>query len=398
MKIWLIQIGEPLPLNEGIRPMRTALLARELGSRGHEVTWWTSRFDHHTKKFLDTPDNYELYPGVRVKFMRATGYKKNLSPMRFLDHRILAQVFKVQSRLSEKPDLILASWPSYDLAAAAVDYAKTRSIPIVLDIRDEWPSLFVKKVPEKLQPAAKLALWNEFRIAKKALKNATALTSMMEDLLEWAQDFGERGDRDKDRVFYLGINDFSKVELKPAPTINGIKEKANGRKIITYIGTFGDFNDPTKVIEALKTDSGEDEYFFVFGGDGPLKAKSENLAAGIENIAFPGWLDQNQMLQLLKISSFGLCPTPIRRKALPNKSFLYMAHGLPIINFFDGDLKRLVDEHGLGVNLAPGEERKVLKKLRDLKISTNESLNKWFDEHYIYSRFSSYLVNINSSF
>lgn len=46
MNIWLIQIGEILPLEEKAKKMRTALLADKLVERGYSVLWWTSAFDH----------------------------------------------------------------------------------------------------------------------------------------------------------------------------------------------------------------------------------------------------------------------------------------------------------------------------------------------------------------
>ena len=51
MKIWIITVGEPLPMDDGeVRAYRSGLLFSELVNAGHEVTWWTSSFDHSQKK------------------------------------------------------------------------------------------------------------------------------------------------------------------------------------------------------------------------------------------------------------------------------------------------------------------------------------------------------------
>jgi hypothetical protein len=50
MNIWLVQTGELLPLDEGVKKMRIALLADILVERGHNVFWWASAFDHFTKQ------------------------------------------------------------------------------------------------------------------------------------------------------------------------------------------------------------------------------------------------------------------------------------------------------------------------------------------------------------
>ena len=50
MRVWLVKVGEPLPIDRMVRPFRYGVLAQMLASEGHEVTWWTSTFDHVTKK------------------------------------------------------------------------------------------------------------------------------------------------------------------------------------------------------------------------------------------------------------------------------------------------------------------------------------------------------------
>ena len=52
MKISIVEIGEPLPLEENVRLLRYGNFCRYLASKGHEVTWWTSSFSHMPKKHL----------------------------------------------------------------------------------------------------------------------------------------------------------------------------------------------------------------------------------------------------------------------------------------------------------------------------------------------------------
>ena len=57
LNIWLLQIGEVLPLDVDARMIRTAYLADELVKRGNNILWWASAFDHFqpliTKWFPD---------------------------------------------------------------------------------------------------------------------------------------------------------------------------------------------------------------------------------------------------------------------------------------------------------------------------------------------------------
>ena len=66
LRIWLVQIGEELPCDEGPpRLLRTALLAAELVQRGHEVTFWNAGFNHQKKK---------RRPETGTKFAISQGY------------------------------------------------------------------------------------------------------------------------------------------------------------------------------------------------------------------------------------------------------------------------------------------------------------------------------------
>ena len=51
MKIWLVQIGEPLPIDEKgkERLFRTGILAKMMAEQGHKVTWWATDYSHQKK-------------------------------------------------------------------------------------------------------------------------------------------------------------------------------------------------------------------------------------------------------------------------------------------------------------------------------------------------------------
>ena len=145
MKIWLIQIGEALPVKAGIRKLRTAYLADKLIQRGHSVLWWASAFDHFGKRWLyDHDKEVTLDQSFTIKALKGIGYKKNVSLTRYIDHRIIARKFKRFIPSAQKPDIIVASLPSYDLAYYATAFAQENSIPSLADIRDQWPDIFVE--------------------------------------------------------------------------------------------------------------------------------------------------------------------------------------------------------------------------------------------------------------
>ena len=93
MKIWLLKIGEHLPLSANTRKMRTLLLAESLAARGHEVIWWTSAFDHLRKVMLfDKDTDIPMTNAFLIKALRGCGYDSNLSARRYVDHLIIKRI------------------------------------------------------------------------------------------------------------------------------------------------------------------------------------------------------------------------------------------------------------------------------------------------------------------
>ena len=86
LTVWLLREGEPLPVDEHPRLMRTGLLAEWLRKQGHEVIWWCSAFEHQSKTYrVRQTETVEIAPGEKL-VMLYTGirYRKNVSPLRLL--------------------------------------------------------------------------------------------------------------------------------------------------------------------------------------------------------------------------------------------------------------------------------------------------------------------------
>ena len=113
MIIWLINPGEPLPIDNNQRLLRSGKLAYALKD-DNEVIWFCSKFDHFTKKFRQS--NEKEFDGIKYYFINSIGYKNNLSLRRLLDHVILGLNLLIKIlKLKEKPDIIITSYPPIEL-------------------------------------------------------------------------------------------------------------------------------------------------------------------------------------------------------------------------------------------------------------------------------------------
>ncbi len=403
LNIWLIQIGEPLPINNNVRKMRTALLADELNKRGHDVLWWASAFDHLQKDWIFENDaDLEVGKNYKIKALKGIGYKKNMNLSRFIDHRIIARKFVRLAPKLPKPDIIIAATPSYDLAYKAVKFANENNIPILVDIRDEWPDIFLEHVPSFLQSLAKRILFTEFSMIKKTMKNADGLISMMDKLLEWGLSYAGRTQSSNDKVFYLGHKKNPKKSL-PTNRISKLTQRLKDKFVVTFIGTFGHYNNPSVMVDCAKQ-LHSDDIHFVLAGDGDNFNEIKKKAANLPNVDLPGWLTQNDIEVLLKHSHVGVCSTTQSRDSFPNKTFVYLSAGLPIISSVQGELKEIIDKQRIGFNYPPGDLKRFLELIKQLQIdrdlynkmsdAAHEIYNKSFNADKIYEKYAAHIEKL----
>jgi glycosyltransferase involved in cell wall biosynthesis len=403
MRVWLLQIGETLPLDKQARHLRTAIVAEKLVQRGHTVVWWASALDHFTKEWICRGDqNFFLGPNFEIKALKGMKYEKNISLSRLLDHRLIARKFRKMAAKEAKPDLIVASYPSYDLAYEGVRYAKGQGIPVLLDIRDQWPDFFLHHVPAGLRQVARLCLSYEFHLARSAMVQADGLLSMMDNLLQWGLDYTQRQKTWKDRVFYLGY----RRPVSPPPPSQGMVEllfRLKNKFVVTYIGTFSDYHNPQILVEAAARLAHTD-IIFVLAGEGMHSKALKAAAANLPNVEFPGWLDAGDISALVDSSHVGVCPTTKKVHFFPNKAFVYFSAGLPVISAFEGDLKQLLTKYNLGFYYPPNEPETLLRQLltlyeeRRLYLEMRDNViaayGELFDADTIYENYINHLISI----
>jgi glycosyltransferase involved in cell wall biosynthesis len=404
MNIWLLQIGEILPIETGVRRMRTSILADKLVNRGHDVLWWASSFDHFRKKWIFTQNmEVQINDGLRIKTIKGLGYKKNMSLARFFDHRIIALKFRKLADHMIKPNIIVASMPSYDLAYEAVYYAKKNNIPILVDIRDQWPDIFIENFPLKFQKIAWIVLKKEFSMLKSLLARADGLLSMTDPLLEWGLLYAGREKTWKDKIFYLGYSKKDPINNNQSNKIHALKDFISGKFVVTFVGTFGKYHNPSIMIECAKEFFGHN-IIFILAGDGKLLEKLKKRAASLNNVFFPGWLNQDEITILLRQSHVGVCPSGKNENKIffPNKAFAYFSEGLPILSSFQGEIEEIIKKYKIGFtyysleSLVEGikklyNDQKLYKQMRE---NTLKLFNDKFNADKIYDGYAEHIERV----
>lgn len=389
MNIWLIQTGEPLPIDDSVKKMRTALLADKLLAKGHSVTWWTSAFDHVKKKWIYTKDTeVQKKNGLKFLALKGTGYKSNVSLMRFIDHRVVAWKFSRKASKMAKPDFIITSMPPHDLAYQAVRFAKKYDIPVLVDIRDPWPDIFIEQLSSGLRTVAKIFLANDFRMVKKTMQLANGLIAATDTFMKWALAYRGREPSENDKVFFLGYKKQKELDLSLVnPKFIELGKELKDKFIVFFVGTFSkSYHNPLILVKAAERMKQYRDIHFVIAGDGELFQDLKAASESNSNITLPGWLNEQEIEFWLQHSKIGVCPSTKIVDLPTNKAISYLSAGLPVISAFHGFLKEIIEKYDIGFYYQPNDidelVRCILKLYKQPEVYKTKSKNakKVFDE------------------
>jgi glycosyltransferase involved in cell wall biosynthesis len=386
------------------------MLATSLARKGHRVVWWTSTFDHSYKRQrYDTTTVVTAAPGIDLILLHGSGYRKNVSLRRLLDHYQLARAFKRLAPAQPRPDVVFSTVPTVELASAAVRFARDRRIPTVVDVRDLWPDILVGVVPAGLRSAARLALSPSFRAVRYALANATGLTAVSPSYLDWALGYAGRAQTEADRVFPLA---YPRLCVTP-----GEREGARAallrcgvdpsKTIFWFIGMLGRTYDLTTVVRAVRllpapTASAVQ---IVISGSGDAERSLRAEANGLANVALTGWVTQPEIAYLMEVSSVGLAAyAPNAPQSYPNKYFEYMHGALPILSSLAGSGAALLERHECGLTYRAGDAADLAKliallahdhELRErLAANSRTAYDQFYGGEAVYGAMADHLIHL----
>lgn len=361
MNVWIVEASEPLPeIDKNARKMRCTVLANYLIEAGHKVEWWTSNFSHITKKhrFSETT-NISINFNFHIHLLYSPKYGRNISFERIIHNLFLAKRFVEEINKSHsKPDLIFVCMPTLELAEKCVEYGKKNQIPVVVDTRDLWPDVYLTAIPKYLHPIFKTILKTEFNRAKRIYQNATGIVAISKSYFEWSLDLAQREKTRNDGIFPLGYS----VVSPEMPQFSNQKEiiltQFNLQPkdfVICFFGTFGKSYDLSTVIRAAELLSKQSitNIKIIIAGDGDKKQSLINLVQELKlsNVFLPGWIDQDEIQTVMKLSSIGLVPyTKQALQSLPNKPFEYMSASLPVVSSLGGEFSQIVFKEKIGIN------------------------------------------------
>jgi len=352
MRIWVVEIGETLPIEKNARLLRYGLFTRELANRyHHDITWWTSGFSHFQRRHVCAKDQEVRVDAVNLRIIKGLGYKSSVSVRRILHQKNFASQFSKRFSQYSKPDLVICSVPTIENAYWAVRKSLEYNIPVLIDIRDEWPDELVDVAPALFRPLVKFCLRRSFNKMHFICKNATGIIAVSKNFQEYALNFAGRESVLADGVFPLGYPETTKRVSTEAGrqwwTKIGVDEK---KMICCFFGTIGNFFNLDTIIDVAERLNGKYQAQFVLCGSGQKLKYYKKKAHNLSNVIFPGFVDGNKISALMEMADIGLAPYAQGTKmSMPNKVFEYMAGGLPLVSSIQGEITQILEKHHCGI-------------------------------------------------
>lgn len=375
MKVWLVTVGEPLPLpGEDARLWRCGLLAKTLMMRGHQVVWWTSTFDHIRKRYFGIDRNGEqiVLGGVRLRGLHGLAYDRNLSVRRLFNHAQLSVQFDRQASAAQpRPDVIVTSFPTIELSWVAARLAGHWGCPLVVDVRDLWPDIFLDAVPRMLRLPARALLAPYFAMTRTVMREARSLVAVSRRYLDWGLAVAGRAVRPADGVFPLGYEP-SEPDERDREEVRRQMGCRDGDIVAVFAGSFGRTYDLVTVIRAagVLQSSGVENLRFVLCGTGERERELRALAQGLPNVVFTGLLSARRLAAVFERSAFGLAA--YERDApqgIPNKLIEYSCAGLAIVSSLAGEAEDLIGSAGCGVSYLAGDHAGLVMQMRRMLLN-----------------------------
>lgn len=352
MKLWIVSVGEPLPVDgENTRLRRMGNLAMFASQHNVEVEWFSVSFDHYKKtQRCDGNADFSINDNFTLHLVDSIAYKRNVSFARIRHHKKAGVAIYNRMKSLEKPDIIIASMEPLEVSKAAVDYAKENNVPCIIDVRDLWPEIYYDVIPRQLHWVLDFYVKQCTKTLNYTMSNCDSIVGLSNGFLEYGLKYAKRERSANDDVYPIAYpnNDYAEYKDKFEKCWGeyGIKETDF---LVIFLGNFGDQFKFDEIIDASKYFKEKPDIKFVLCGNG--KHEEEIRKSVDSNVIIPGWIEKEQIFSLMANSSIGIAPyinSINYRLNTPNKFGEYLSAGLPIAVSVRGEMERLLNHYECG--------------------------------------------------
>ncbi|MBQ5152947.1 glycosyltransferase family 4 protein [Macrococcoides caseolyticum] len=363
--------------------------AKELVSRGHDVTIIASSFNHLSKTdhiIYEKNEFYrvELIDGVRLIWLKTAKYNNNAKRIVNIISFYKNGMKLLNKDILTRPDIVIGSTVHFLGAQLGLNISRKYKCKFIFEERDFWPQTFIDfgKI-SKNNPITKLLYKYEKYFYSNAFLNIV--------LFEKAPDYLINRGVEKERILYLP-NGFSKRMKFNNDLPKSIEKSLEGKSVV-YIGSHGIANELDAIIDLAKNCKDISDLKFILIGNGPEKPRiiKRVVDESIDNVIFHNPVPKNMVHVILKKSTFSIISikdSPLYNFGFSmNKLLDFIYAGNPIVMLIPKKLANEFDIPGINCTLDLNNHKDfILENLMDKSINeTNKQNIKEFSQNYDWS-------------
>lgn len=318
-------------------------------SQGYDTRYIYAGFDHYSK----SKNNHVYEYGVKIK---VPAYNKNLSLQRLLSHVVFSS--RVTHYVEKnKPDIIYCMIPPNTLVKKLAKYKKRdRNIKLIFDCYDLWPESFPYTIQNKIIEIP-FRIWGNLR--KKNISTA--------DLV-------------------IGVSEQQLIDLRPElcdtpariikPTIITGEIPQYKTDVVCldfcYLGMVNHIIDMDLAVDLLgKIAERKRVRLHIIGAGENLDEFTLRLkSVSVEVIQHGVVFDMSKKNAIFSLCNWGLnIPREEINSTMSLKAVEYLRAGLPMINNALGDIRSIVEQNNLGINI----DKRDLKTTVEMILSLTDN-------------------------
>ncbi len=300
----------------------------------------------------------EIRNGVEIIRTSGTTFNKNILPYRLINMvTIGASMFFQSIKRFQKGDHILVVTAPPSLSVTTALAALLRGASFTLLVQDSYP---------------------EILIAVGTLKKNSFFANMINFFNRWVYKYASKiivMGRDMNELFLkktagldvpiVTIPNWADLEsVHPSPRSNNKLLKELGildKFVFMYAGNIGHPTDVETIIECAAKLAGNERVHFVFIGDGAKKKWLEKRVneLSLRNVTVLDYRPRGEQVIFLNACDVGLVALikGMWGTAMPSRTYNIMAAGKPVLALAEknSELARVIDEHGIGIYVEPGD-------------------------------------------
>ena len=377
--------------------MRAMLLADKLLENGHKVTIISSSFFHQRKIFRTKGfKSIFLKNNLTINLIPSCGYRKHIGFKRLLDHIILSINLNkfLKKNTNFKPDKIFLGYPPIEASFMILRWAKKNNIPVMLDVKDNWPENFIEPFPEFLKRFAKIILLPYFLISKYIFNNVEIICSITDSFISWIKKYTKKNSE----IEYFVAPLVRKKIILNEEQIKIVSDQWFSKGIdisqgkhLTFVGSFTKSFDFKFIFEIANLFLAKyPNYKIIICGTGDRYKELNLLFKKLPNVLLTDEIDKYQASVLIKNSIATFAPYVSNLNyinSIPNKVIESLENGIPFITNTEGEMKRLIENYANGIFLDKNMKNfyKIKKLVEDkeyrekLRVNSINSYRALFD-------------------